>query len=168
MSNIGFALGSNLGDRVSNLARAVEVLASFFEPGSMRCSPVYECAALLPEGAEEAWNLPFLNQVVMGRMEPSPDPLTLLASIKETERRLGRQPSGHWGPRHIDIDILFMDDRLLQSEQLTLPHPAMKERAFVMVPLAAIAPQWEHPVTLETAAEMASRFSPQAVSVYAD
>jgi len=131
------ALGTNLGQRAANLRAA---LAAF--PPAVRviqASPVYQT---------EPWgytNQPaFLNQVA--HCETSLSPVELLAYLQQLERKLGRQPTFRYGPRLIDLDILFYDDLVAQYENLVLPHPSMAQRGFVLAPLADLAPGLVHPV----------------------
>jgi 2-amino-4-hydroxy-6-hydroxymethyldihydropteridine diphosphokinase len=136
MPTIYLALGTNLGDRPANLRQALAAL-----PPAVRVvaeSPVYETP---PWGitAQPA----FLNMAVRGGTDLPP--LELLARLKALELELGRQPSVRYGPRLIDLDILFYDDLLLDSPALSLPHPRLHERAFVLVPLADLAPDLVHP-----------------------
>jgi 2-amino-4-hydroxy-6-hydroxymethyldihydropteridine diphosphokinase len=87
---------------------------------------------------------PFLNQVIMVRTYMTPE--ALIGHLKRLEVALGRVPSFQNGPRLIDIDILFYDDLVMASPSLTIPHPRLHERSFVLVPLAEIAPEFIHPV----------------------
>ena len=96
--------------------------------------------------------MPFLNQVIA--VETHLPPRELLAVIKHIEADLGRKPAARWAPREIDIDILAYRDELMVTDVLTIPHPAMDERRFVLEPLAEIAPAWRHPVLGKTASEM--------------
>ena len=144
------ALGTNLGDRRENLRRAVRALAGLMVIEAI--SPIYETA---PWGLAEQPN--FLNMCLSATTGLLPRPL--LAKIKDLEIRLGRKPGPRWGPRLIDIDLLFYDDLILQvedAEGLTIPHPRLAERAFVLAPLADIAPQFRHPQTGLSAAQMAA------------
>lgn len=156
MSSVGFALGSNIGDRQQQLERAILALTKSFDLQEVRVSRFHETEALLPKDAGEEWNLPFVNAVMVATLPSALEPLMMLAEVKRLEQQLGRQQRGHWAPREIDIDILFIGDLCLSTDALTLPHPAMAERAFVMLPLAEIAPDWVHPVTRQTAREMAA------------
>ncbi len=136
-SIVYLGLGSNLGDRLANLQAAVQAL----EPQIhlIQASPVYETP---PWGyLDQPY---FLNQSL--KMETDLSPADLLAFIKHLERELGREPTFRNGPRRIDIDILFYDDLILHEDQLQIPHPRLEKRAFVLVPLAAIAPNLRHPV----------------------
>lgn len=168
MSSVGFALGSNQGDRLRYLEQAGALLESRLALEHVRYSSVYVTPALLPEGAPEAWNIPYLNQVMLAEVPGEAEPMVLLEQVKQMEQQLGRQVRGHWGPREIDIDILFIDEVCMQTEALTLPHAAMAERAFVMVPLAEIAPEWRHPVLQQSAVELAAHCAAEGMELYAD
>jgi 2-amino-4-hydroxy-6-hydroxymethyldihydropteridine diphosphokinase/dihydropteroate synthase len=134
---IYLGLGSNLGDRRAHLAAAIDALA---QNGVtvVRVSPVVESPALLPPEARPDWNLPFLNLAVECRAASSQD--ELLNIIKTIEASLGRRNSARWSPRPIDIDILLWDDVRVSSGTLTIPHPALTTRNFVLAPLLALHP----------------------------
>jgi GTP cyclohydrolase-4 len=138
-------LGSNLGDRKYNLARALELLMNHLVVEQV--SSVYETE---PVGYKE--QPLFLNVVCRISTELSPDKLLRLAKKIETE--LGRTPSFPNAPRPIDIDILFYGDKVINDKELTVPHPRLAERAFVLVPLAEIAPNLVHPVSRKTVREL--------------
>lgn len=133
---IYLALGANLGDRTSNLRRAIEALPPLVKV--LAESPIYETP---PWGLADQPK--FLNMVIEG--ETRLPPLELLHFLKQLERDLGRLPSVRYGPRLIDIDILFYDSLILDTPELALPHPHLHERAFVLVPLADLAPDLVHP-----------------------
>ena len=131
-------LGSNLGDRRANLAKALDLLTH--RPLTVeRVSPVVESPALLPDDAPADWNLPFLNLAVACDSDASPK--TLLAWCKEIEQRLGRRPGPRWSPRPMDIDILLWGDEQWLDESLTIPHPGLRERNFVLTPMVALQPR---------------------------
>jgi 2-amino-4-hydroxy-6-hydroxymethyldihydropteridine diphosphokinase len=131
------AFGTNLGDRLANLRAAIESMPP--EIHVLAESNVYETP---PWGYE---NQPaFLNMVL--KAETDLEPALLLNHLKLLEVELGREQSFHWGPRLIDLDILFYDDLVLDSPPLVIPHPRLHERAFVLVPLADVAPDLIHPV----------------------
>jgi len=152
MPRRGFlALGSNLGDRRRYLRDAIARLAAAEGVNLLRQSRVYETEAVGP--VEQG---PFLNLVVEVELAEEISPRQLLALAKETERLVGRKARVRWGPREIDIDILLIEGETACEPDLTLPHPRMWERAFVMVPLADLAPTLATPGG-ETAAELAAR-----------
>lgn len=136
LTTIYLALGSNLGDRRANIAAAVARLAP--DVAVERASSLYETepAYLLDQPR-------FLNAALRGRTALAPE--ALLALLKRIERELGREAGVRNGPRVIDLDILLYGDLVLDSEALTIPHPRMAERPFVLVPLAEIAPDLTPP-----------------------
>ncbi len=131
------ALGTNLGERLANLESAIAALAP--EVRVRAESPVYETP---PWGYAD--QPAFLNMVV--EAETDLDPGALLGHLKRLEAELGRVESFRYGPRRIDLDILFYDDLILDTPPLVIPHPRLHERAFVLVPLADLAPELVHPV----------------------
>ena len=142
---IYLALGSNLGDRMGNLASAVEHLSQ--KVNIKRVSSVYETEPVYYK--EQPL---YLNTALSAITEL--DPFELLSFVKSIESALGRQPSFRDAPRLIDIDILFYGDRVVQTEELTVPHPGIAKRAFVLVPLAEIAPGLVHPVLQKRVSEL--------------
>jgi 2-amino-4-hydroxy-6-hydroxymethyldihydropteridine diphosphokinase len=130
-------LGSNLGDRMGNLEKAVEHLCQ--KAVIERASSVYETE---PVGYED--QPLFLNAVISAVTEL--EPFELLCFVKKIETELGRKQGFRNAPRIIDIDILFYGNMIVRSQELTIPHPGIAERAFVLVPLAEIAPEHFHPM----------------------
>ena len=145
MSNVYLGLGTNLGDRKQNISKAIEAIS--LKMSISKQSSLYETTA---------WgytNQPdFLNQVI--QVETNMSPLRLLNFLKKTEVELGRVENFRYGPRLIDIDILFYDDLIKTTSRLQIPHPRIPERAFVLVPLNEIAPGYVHPVLKKTIAEL--------------
>ena len=135
------ALGSNIGNRLANLRQAVASLSPQLEV--KKKSRVYETP---PWGYED--QPLFLNMAVMAKTYLEPEPL--LKHLKRLEVALGRQETFRNGPRLIDIDILFDDALVLQTPTLTIPHPRLHERGFVLAPLMDIAQELEHPVLGKT------------------
>jgi 2-amino-4-hydroxy-6-hydroxymethyldihydropteridine diphosphokinase len=131
-------LGSNLGDRKQNLTRALELLSKHMKIEQI--SSIYETE---PVGYEQ--QPLFLNAVC--RISTKLNPEKLLRLVKKIEAKLGRTPSFTNAPRPIDIDILLYGDEVFSHQDLTIPHPRLAERAFVLVPLAEIAPDLAHPVS---------------------
>ncbi len=154
MHTIYLGLGSNQGDRRGNLAAALQHLREVIDIDTI--SSVYETE---PVGYLDQPR--FLNMVCEGKTWLAAE--ELLTYVKAIEVTVGRQPSFRNGPRVIDIDILFYDDLQLQQENLVLPHPRMSERAFVLVPLAEIAPDIVDPTSGKTAQELSHSISHDGV-----
>jgi 2-amino-4-hydroxy-6-hydroxymethyldihydropteridine diphosphokinase len=139
------SLGSNVGDRDANLHEAIRRLQAFSSITAV--STFYETEPV--EFMAQDW---FLNCVV--QLETEQTPRDLLQSILDTEQSMGRKRTQSKGPRNIDIDILLFDDFVVNDADLTIPHPAMHQRRFVLAPFAEIAPNVQHPVLHKTAKEL--------------
>lgn len=136
MSEIAIGIGSNKGDRLANIRKAVHCVRE--RVGAVvRTSDVFETP---PWGVEEQPR--FLNACILAESELSP--YDLMSELKEIETLVGRIPRERWGPREIDLDILFYGDLTFADSYLTVPHARLTERAFVLVPLAQIAPDAMH------------------------
>jgi 2-amino-4-hydroxy-6-hydroxymethyldihydropteridine diphosphokinase len=146
MTIVYLSLGSNVGDRPQNLCAAIAALdgAGVKVRGT---SKIYETEPV--DYLEQDW---FLNCVVEG--ETALTAAELLQGLRRIEKKMGSAKAFAKGPRIIDLDILYFDDTVIDSEGLQIPHPRMADRRFVLVPLAEIAPGLRHPVTQRTTAEM--------------
>ena len=140
---MALGLGSNIGDRLGYLRRALLTLLEHPEITITSYSRLYESEYVGP--GEQA---PYLNLVCLG--QTSLAPMALLALAKAEERRLGREPGGHMQPRTLDLDILLFGDHCGADDLLTLPHPRLAERGFVLAPLAELAPSTVLPDSGET------------------
>lgn len=145
MSHVYLSLGANLGDRPANLQQALQALKRQMTITAV--SYVYETA---PWGVTT--QPAFLNMCVAG--STALEPHELLSFCQAVEQEIGRRPTYKWGPRLIDIDILFYDDKIIRDDTLVIPHPFVDQRAFVLAPLADIAPEYEHPQTHESVVQM--------------
>ncbi|MBA3764302.1 MAG: 2-amino-4-hydroxy-6-hydroxymethyldihydropteridine diphosphokinase [Actinobacteria bacterium] len=126
-------LGSNLGDRLDSLQRAVDLLGDEAGITLTRCSRVWETD---PVGGPPQPD--FLNVVVRAQVDLLP--LDLLAACQRVEAALGRVREVRWGPRTVDIDVLLIADRAIDEPELVVPHPRLHERAFVLMPLLELEP----------------------------
>lgn len=142
-------LSSNVGQRLQMLDYALAILDEAFTVSIIAESSIYETEPVGPASAQ------FLNLAIV--VKTSNTPQELLDLLKKIERMLGRRHRVGSVDREIDLDLLMMDDQLCESGSLTLPHPRMLERPFVLVPLAEVVPRWRHPQTRETYADLAAR-----------
>jgi 2-amino-4-hydroxy-6-hydroxymethyldihydropteridine diphosphokinase len=143
---IFLGLGSNIGNRAENLKDAIKLLGL----------PIVAKSSLYETEPVDYLNQPwFVNQVL--QCETSFHPLKLLAECQKVENELGRTREISKGPRTIDIDLLFYNDEILKTPELTIPHPAIPQRRFVLIPLAEIAPEFVHPELRLTIRELVER-----------
>jgi len=144
-SQVILALGTNLGQRRANLQLALDTLGEVLTIEAV--SPIYET---------EPWGFTdqpdFFNACLLGLTKLSPH--DLLDTCKSIEQRLGRQAGSKWGPRLIDIDMIFYGQLILDNGKLKIPHPQLDQRAFVLAPLADIAPDWSHPESNQSVADL--------------
>ena len=140
------AIGSNLGDRRTYLEAGIKEVAALPNTRLAEVSHAYETPPVGPISQPD-----FLNAVFAIETSLAPEPL--LAALLAAEKKHQRQRRIHWGPRTLDLDLLLYGERVVASAELTLPHPNMHERSFVLVPLCEIAPRLSHPVTGQLFAE---------------
>jgi 2-amino-4-hydroxy-6-hydroxymethyldihydropteridine diphosphokinase len=150
MTRVCIGIGTNVGDRHGHLAQARRAIAALPQTGGPAFSDSYETA---PVGPIEQGD--FLNAAAV--IETDLPPRDLLAHLREIEQQAGRAPQSQrvkWGPRPLDLDILLFGDLILDNDDLTIPHPHMHERWFVLKPLADVAPNAVHPRLKTTVAEL--------------
>ena len=157
MPIIYLALGTNLGDRMENLRRAIAALSPKIRVTAL--SSVYETP---PWGYTD--QPAFLNMALTGEAEGEPP--ALIAFLKNLETELGREKTFRNGPRLIDMDILFYEDLIFNQADLIIPHPRLQERAFVLVPLKDIAPNLMHPVLKRTVHDLLRDVDTKGVNLY--
>ncbi|WP_156481659.1 MULTISPECIES: 2-amino-4-hydroxy-6-hydroxymethyldihydropteridine diphosphokinase [unclassified Anabaena] len=133
------ALGSNLGDSLAILAAAIQELATIDGIKLETTSSWYRTKAVGPPQPD------YINGCAIVQVEMSPQ--ELLETLLAIEQKFGRVRQEHWGARSLDLDILLYDDLMIDTPTLQIPHPRMQQRAFVLVPLAEIAPDWIDPVS---------------------
>ena len=136
-------LGSNEGNRLGYIKKALAMLAAIPDTNVVATSPLYDTAPVGPEDQPR-----FLNLVV--ELETGLDPAALLGHLLSIEDRCGRIRRERWGPRTLDLDLLVHGEHQIATDELTVPHPRMGERAFVLVPLADLAPDLAVPGTGKT------------------
>lgn len=146
MKRAAIALGSNLGDSATILGQALEELERVKEIKLEVHSRWYQTVAIGPPQPD------YLNGCAILQVNLSP--VDLLDKLLEIEQLFGRIRRDRWGPRTLDLDLLFYDDLILETPELQIPHPRCRERAFVLIPLAEIAPDWRDPVTGKTIREL--------------
>jgi 2-amino-4-hydroxy-6-hydroxymethyldihydropteridine diphosphokinase len=135
---VWLGLGTNVGDRARNLARALHALGRFVTVDAV--SDIYQTDPVGYADQPDFWNMALRGRTAL-------EPRALLAALQQCERDVGRTPTFRMGPRVIDIDILIYDEVSIEVPGLSLPHPGLRERAFVLLPLLDIDPRLSHPVT---------------------
>lgn len=147
MARVLIGVGSNLGNRVENFRRGEKLLRAADAIRFLRSSPVYETDPVGGNGQGK-----YLNAV--WEIETSLAPQDLLICLLRAEEAMGRRRSFRNAPRTLDLDILFYDEALLETQDLVIPHPRLHERFFVLKPLNDLVPEWVHPKFGVTVREM--------------
>jgi len=145
-------LGSNVGDRLQNIKKAVSLIADWPDSKILKTSSIYETE---PWGVKD--QAPFFNAVI--EISTNLLPEVLLKHCLDTEKQMGRIRTIKWGPRIIDLDILFYGSQVIKTDTLVIPHPLLAERDFVIIPLNDIAPDFIHPVTHLSIHELTASFN---------
>lgn len=159
MSLVCIALGSNVGNSQANIEHAITLLGKHIS--SIQKSKLYHSKALPVPGHPD---LPdFVNTAICGETELTPQ--ELLQFTQSVEQEVGKVYRFHWGPREIDVDIIFYDDQIINSPELVIPHPYAHERDFVIAPLCDIRPDFIHPVIGCTIKEIFNDLPPSELSV---
>jgi len=153
MDNIVYiGIGSNQGDKHKNCTVAIEAMCTSESIRLLEQSSFY---------LTEPWGFKkqddFINLVI--KIDTSLAPLELFSFLQEVEKKLGKKENGKWGPRTIDLDILFYNKQTLESPQLTIPHPLLHQRGFVLIPLQEIDPHLAHPVFNRTISQLLDSLS---------
>ena len=156
MSTVYLALGSNVGDSHATIAQAIALLARGAVT-DIRCAPLYTSKAVGYTDQPD-----FLNTALIGQTELPP--LELLRALKQIEQRVGRIKRFRWGPREIDIDIIFYDDELLNTAELVIPHPRFAERSFVLQPLVDLDADLVDPLSGQTVAQLLKGLPPESLA----
>ncbi|MBD2102969.1 2-amino-4-hydroxy-6-hydroxymethyldihydropteridine diphosphokinase [Leptolyngbya sp. FACHB-261] len=150
------ALGGNLGDSAAILKQALRALELTPGLSLLRVSDVYETVPVGPPQPD------YLNCCAL--LDTTLEPLPLLQTLLAIEQQAGRVRLERNGPRTLDLDLLLYGSLVLETPELTVPHPRMHQRGFVLVPLADIAPDWVHPVLKQTVAQLATQIDRLGVS----
>lgn len=160
MTQACIGIGSNVGDRHAHIAAVRAALPLIPETSLLAFSNVYETDPVGPMPQEK-----YLNAAAL--LETALPPGKLLQALRDIEARAGRPPVNqrvHWGPRTLDLDILLYGQQVISSSELTVPHPRMHERWFVLRPLADVAPEAVHPLLKKSVRELLAALVPTAAS----
>ncbi len=158
METVFIGFGSNVGDRVDYCDRAVTLLSLLPHSRLAGVSLLYETEPVRDRtDPGEGW---FLNGVV--QLETDMKPRSLLTTLQEIERALGRDDDDRSGPRTIDLDILFYGDHVMKEPGLTIPHPRLHQRRFVLMPMNELDPLWIHPMLKQSVAQLLTDVSDES------
>jgi 2-amino-4-hydroxy-6-hydroxymethyldihydropteridine diphosphokinase len=155
MATVYLALGSNQGQSIENIKKAIKLLDT--SVSITQSAPFYRSHAIGYTDQPD-----FINTAILGNTNL--EPLPLLKFLKQTEQMVGRIERFRWGPREIDIDIIFYDDLVLKSDELTIPHPEFKSRDFVLQPICDINPNFKDPLSKHSIQDILDKLSPSQKS----
>ena len=159
MSKTAIALGSNLGDSLTTLESSLTVINSIPGVNLVAVSSWYRTQPIGPPQPD------YLNGCAILNVQQTPE--ELLALLQAVELQFGRVRNEKWGARTLDLDIILYEDLMINTPNLTIPHPRIHERAFVLVPLAQIAADWQEPKTGKAIAQLAGEIDTSGVKIYA-
>jgi 2-amino-4-hydroxy-6-hydroxymethyldihydropteridine diphosphokinase len=154
MSIVYIGLGSNLGDREEQILRAVHEMRAFSRVKKISTLREYRPVGPVTDQPN------FLNAVV--ELETDYSPSELMAELLRIEEEMGRTRTVPGGPREIDLDLIAYESEVVSANDLTVPHPRMHERRFVLEPLAELSPHWVHPVSRAKIGDLLARLPPEA------
>ncbi len=146
-NKVFLGLGTNLGNKKENLFYAINLLNNFSKVKVLSISSIYGSKAYGFKEQDDFYNL-------VCKIDTNLSPFDLLNLCKEIEKTMGRENTFKWGPRLIDIDILFYNDAIINTDTLIIPHPEIIKRDFVLVPMAELEPNFIHPVLKVTIKEL--------------
>jgi len=152
MHRIYIGIGSNLGDRRQNCEKSVQFIAQNPQIKLVSASNWHETEPVVPKGVKKEGYPLYINGVIEIETDLAPNKLHTV--LKEIEDKMGRKREGIWAPRTIDLDILLIDDLIINTEDLRVPHPEVANRMFVLLPLSEIAPGLIHPKLNKTIREL--------------
>ncbi len=159
MSKTAIALGSNLGDSLTTLESSLTVINSIPGINLVAVSSWYRTQPIGPPQPD------YLNGCAILNVQQTPE--ELLALLQAVELQFGRVRNEKWGARTLDLDLILYEDLIINTPNLTIPHPRIHERAFVLVPLAQIAADWQEPRTGKAIAQLAGEIDTSGVKIYA-
>jgi 2-amino-4-hydroxy-6-hydroxymethyldihydropteridine diphosphokinase len=159
MSKTAIALGSNLGDSLTTLESSLTVINSIPGINLVAVSSWYRTQPIGPPQPD------YLNGCAILNVQQTPE--ELLALLQAVELQFGRVRNEKWGARTLDLDLILYEDLIINTPNLTIPHPRIHERAFVLVPLAQIAGDWQEPRTGKAIAQLAGEIDTSGVKIYA-
>lgn len=158
MAVIAVGLGGNVGNSAHTLNLALEVLSKKPQWHLQKVSNFYQTPAFGPPQPD------YINACTLFEVMLTPE--QVLKTLQQVENQFGRVRGMHWGPRTLDLDLLFYDQLILHTADLTLPHPHMTERGSVLVPLAEIIPDWVHPQYQQTILELKSQLNLRDIELF--